>query len=251
MPLTRRQVEREVRDSLGLDDESRQLLRQGSFAGVRRVTQAIHACIEKLNTEAGLSGHQAAVVTNTVLQSSLPSLLLLRDGDLRGAATAVSNLWIALSTGERAEPLGLPQAVLAKRGDERELEDVIQMFPAAVFEETAAARRNASGREILRRLMTYLELSFDDVGRMVGVSGETVRRWERGVSRVPAEALAALAPTESALTRLLELFLPQRLAEVVRRKADLFAGIRALDWILQGRIAEVADRYEQALSYQA
>jgi transcriptional regulator with XRE-family HTH domain len=244
-------VEREVQGSLELDEEARQLLRQGSFAGVRRVTEAIHACIEKLNTEAGLSGHRAAVVTSAVLQSSLPSVLLLRDGDVRGAARAVSTIWLALSAGERVEPIGLPPAALAKRRDERELEDVIQMFPAAVFEEMAAARRQASGREMLRRLMTYLGLSFDDVGRMVGVSGETVRRWERGVSRVPAEAFAALELTDSALTRLMELFLPQRLPEVVRRKADLFAGSRALDWILQGRIAEVADRYERALSYQA
>jgi len=54
-----------------------------------------------------------------------------------------------------------------------------------------------------------------------------------------------------ALTRLLALFRPERLPEVIQRPADLFDGERALDWIRRGRAAEVADRYEMALSYQA
>jgi len=49
---------------------------------------------------------------------------------------------------------------------------------------------------------------------------------------------------------MLEIFRPERLFQVVRRKADLFDGESALEWILRGRVAEVADRYELALSYQ-
>jgi hypothetical protein len=97
---------------------------------------------------------------------------------------------------------------------------------------------------------TYLDVSFDDVGRMLDVSGETVRRWERGVSRIPTEALATLELADGALDRLVKLFLPQRLPEVVRRKADLFDGGRPLDWILRGRRADMADGYELALTYQ-
>ena len=250
MPLAKQRVEREVRESLELHEEVRQLLRQGSFTGIRRFVQAVHAGLDKLNADAGLSAHQATVLTSTVLQYSLPSLLLFREGDLRGASRAVSTLWLALSTGERVEPVKLPHAILARQSDERELEDLVQMFPIAVFEETTAARRDARGRGMFRRLMTYLGLSFDDIGRILGVSGETVRRWERGVSRVPTEVVAALEVADSALTRLVALFLPQRLREVVRRKSDLFDGGRALDWILQGRIGEVAERYEEVLSYQ-
>jgi hypothetical protein len=36
----------------------------------------------------------------------------------------------------------------------------------------------------------------------------------------------------------------------IRRPAELFDGETALAWILRGRIAEVADRYETALLYQ-
>lgn len=250
MPITRERVEQEVQKCLRAHEDIRPLLRQGSFAGVCKFAQVVHSCVEKLNAEAGLTGHRAVLVTSTVLQGSLPSMLLFREGSIRAASHAVSTLWISLSTGEPAELVQLPQKILAKRQDERELEELAHMFPIAVFEETAAGRKGTDGRDVLRRLMTYLDLSFDDVGRILEVSGETVRRWERGVSRIPSEALATLQLVDSALNRLMKLFLPQRLPEVVRRKADLFDGSRALDQILQGRIAEVVDLYEQALSYQ-
>ncbi len=107
------------------------------------------------------------------------------------------------------------------------------------------------GREILRRLMAQLGLSFDQLGRIFRVSGETVRRWERGSHPIPDRRLAMLAEADGALTRLTEIFRPQRLRQVVRREAELFEGESALDWILRGRISETTGRYEMALSYQA
>lgn len=251
MPVTKQKVERELQKHLQGHEEIRHLLQQGSFAGVRKFVQVLHSSLERLNAEAGLTGHRAVLVTSTVLQYSLPPMLLFREGEVRAASNAVSKLWISVSSGKPAEVARLPERILARRGEGRGLEDLVHMFPIAVFEETAATRKDSSGREVLRRLMAYLQLSFDAVGRMLDVSGETVRRWERGVSRIPSEALASLGMTDSALSRLVTLFMPQRLPEVVRRKADLFDGSRALDWILQGRIGDVADRYEQALSYQA
>jgi len=46
------------------------------------------------------------------------------------------------------------------------------------------------------------------------------------------------------------MFRPERLAQVVRRKAGLFDGESALDWILRGRIVTAVDHYEIALVYQ-
>jgi len=106
-------------------------------------------------------------------------------------------------------------------------------------------------RTALRSLMTRLELSQDDLGRILGVSGETIRRWERGATGIPAERRAAIIATEAGLQRLQDLFRPERLPTVIRRPAELFDGETALDWILRGRIAEVADRYETVLVYQA
>jgi DNA-binding transcriptional regulator YiaG len=204
------------------------------------------------------------------MQGALPSMLLFREGEIRAASAAVSGLWFALSTREpesvkpiltkprdpekiSATVLGAVakvQKILAKHRDERELEELAQVFPLVVFEEAASAGKATSGRDILRRMSACLGLSFENVGRILNVPGETVRRWERGISRIPSDALATLEIVDSALTRLTRLFLPQRLPEVLRRKAELFDGSRALDWILQGRIADVVDRYEQALRYQ-
>ena len=248
MAITRRVAEREIRQCLTAHEDIRNLLRHGGSEGVRRFAQVISSCVEKLNAEAGLTGLQAVFVTSAVMQGALPSMLLFREGDVRAASQVFSTLWHALSTGESAELP--PVKILAKRRDERELEELAHVFPLVVFEEAASARKATSGRDMLRRVSACLELSFENVGRILNVPGETVRRWERGISRIPSDALATLEPVDSALTRLTRLFLPQRLPEVVRRKAELFDGSRALDWILQGRIADVVDRYERALSYQ-
>jgi len=90
----------------------------------------------------------------------------------------------------------------------------------------------------------------DHLARMFEVAADTVRLWERGHGEVPAARRAELLLADKALDRLLELFRPERLPQVIRRKADLFDKEQALDWILRGRIADVADRYDAALSYQ-
>jgi transcriptional regulator with XRE-family HTH domain len=99
--------------------------------------------------------------------------------------------------------------------------------------------------------MMHLSLSQDELGRMLGVSGETIRRWKTGGTPVPEPRLAKLTAAEGAMNRLLQIFRPERLPLAIRRPAELFRGKQALDWILDGRIAEVADRYELSLAYQA
>lgn len=47
-----------------------------------------------------------------------------------------------------------------------------------------------------------------------------------------------------AIARLSVLFLPSRIPELIRRKAELFGGRTALEWIKEGRIEEVVQRYE-------
>ena len=105
-------------------------------------------------------------------------------------------------------------------------------------------------RVALRSLMAHLDLGQDDLGRMFGVSGETVRRWERGQTRIPTSQESRILAAEAALRRLLELFRPERLAAAVRRPAELFASDTAYEWILCGCIEDVAERYETALTYQ-
>ena len=113
-----------------------------------------------------------------------------------------------------------------------------------------ARRHDLEARLALDRLMLRLSLSQDEAARMLGVSGETVRRWQRGAVKIPMPRAAQLLSMGEALDRLLALFQPERLALAIRRPAELFDGERALDWILRGRIADAAGRYEIALSYQ-
>ena len=86
---------------------------------------------------------------------------------------------------------------------------------------------------------------------MFRVSIETLSAWEAGSTTIPKESLTQLQAASSALSKLLSVFRPERLPQVVRREAELFDGETAVEWMVQGRITEVAERYEQAFAYQA
>ncbi len=116
---------------------------------------------------------------------------------------------------------------------------------------TEASDHVPEGVRALGRLRDTFALSFDELGALLGTSGETVRRWERGLTEIPVDPAATLTGMEDALDRLARLFKPDRLKLVVRRNADLFGGERALDCILRRRLGEVVSRYEQELRYQA
>lgn len=105
--------------------------------------------------------------------------------------------------------------------------------------------------EELDLLGNALELSQDDLGRMFGVSGESIRRWKTGAVNVPAESRARIAEAAAALERLQHIFTTTGLSQAIRRKVEAFQGESALDWILRGRLHDVADVYEFVLSYQA
>jgi transcriptional regulator with XRE-family HTH domain len=114
--------------------------------------------------------------------------------------------------------------------------------------ERAQKHQKASG--ILGRLRICLDLSQEDLGTMLGTTGEGVRAWESGEAEIPEMTFARLVTADNALERMLWLFRPDRLPQVIRRRADAFDGERALEWILDGRIAEVADRYDSGLSFR-
>lgn len=136
-------------------------------------------------------------------------------------------------------------------GREPESEEWMVLFTQAVGEAMAQRMTEGRVRAALRSIMTHLDVGQDEVGRMFRVSGETVRRWERGKTGIPSEREAAILATEAALRRLLAIFRPERLPLVVRREAELFDGETALEWILRGRIPDVVMHYENAFLYQA
>jgi hypothetical protein len=104
---------------------------------------------------------------------------------------------------------------------------------------------------MVRALRAHLGLSYDDLGSMLQISGFEARRLENRQIEIDREQAARIGAMYAALERLLAIFRPERLPEVISRPAEAFGGQRALDWVLSGRIAEVAGHYEQAVQYQA
>jgi transcriptional regulator with XRE-family HTH domain len=127
----------------------------------------------------------------------------------------------------------------------------LALHAAPVAANPARERRFAALRSCLRHAREALDLSFDQFGRALGVSGETIRRWESGAVAIPEAQWSVVTLLDQEVQRLERLFAPDRLPLAIRRPAELFAGRTALDWILEGRAQEVADRYEAALLYQA
>jgi transcriptional regulator with XRE-family HTH domain len=224
---------------------------------VREFVRLLDQCFGELNRAAGIEDEQDALIRRSALQGSFPVLVFQRSGEGEFAASFLVETWRRTAeTFGALLPLDWPQEVAEAATPYCAFEpapvtqELLPMFQIAVFELFRDASSQAHGREILRRLMVLLGLSYDQLGRAFSVSGETVRRWERGSHPIPDERLPDLAQADAALSRLLEIFRAERLLQGVRRKAELFEGETALDWILRGRIGDVAGRYETALAYQ-
>ena len=235
-------------------------LRNPSLEGVRQFVVLVDGCIAGLNQDAGFRDDEClgSCIRLNTLQSGFPALVWSRHGDLKRASDWIIHTWTdsALTFGAGAD-VGehvadvwysvTPKALTPK---EEECE-FLAVYNLAVSEILQRFMKGTEARVILRRLMTSLDLTANQVGKMFRVSGQVVRSWERADKEVPDDMQAKLVSTEAALTKLLELFRPERLPQVVRRGAKLFDGQRALDLILRGCIADVAAQYEAALAYQA
>lgn len=223
-----------------LQDELAKKQKQlASGAGLPAFLTVLKGFLEQLNSPRRLPAPQYAFVEAGVLQNSYPAFRYLQMGDAERASKWVIHTWEDYA--KQADRLARDGA-----GGETLLD-----YDLAVHDALAETLKTDRGRAIIRRLMTLLSLGQDELGRMFEVSGETIRRWERGQVRIPPARLAALESANASLARMLSLFVTERLPEVIRRKAGLFDGERALDWILRGRIGDAASRYETALRYQA
>jgi transcriptional regulator with XRE-family HTH domain len=128
--------------------------------------------------------------------------------------------------------------------------EFLLVFSLAVAEKLRAEESQSQARQAIRRLISGLELSREDMTGMLGVPAGTAEQWESSETPIPTETRAMLTRADDALSRLLAIFRPERLPQVIRQKADLFQGESARDWIRRGRIREVADLYEAAFAYQ-
>lgn len=249
-----------LRGHLGEAEALLDRLRPPALGAVRRLAEGLAAGVSSLNERAGLDEPQAGVVLRWALSD--PSLaVLVGEGRSAAAAAELAERWRSAAVrvaGLGGDEVAEPPAVFAAgpppasaRLSPEDLAELVALWPLAVAELVLADGAQARGRSALRRLMVHLGVSQNDLGRMLGTTGETVRRWEARAVRMPEERIAELTAAESVLGRLLALLKPEHLRQAIRRKAELFDGERALDWILRGRLADVAHRYELALAYQA
>lgn len=196
---------------------------------------------------------------NRTTHAEVPSLLVVQDSfsallawftDRERSFRVVVDRWAELAGAAREVQRSTEPLLHASWVAQQQLIDVQASFQLAVEELLRAQSGGEKARLAVRSLMSHLDLSFEQIGRMFKVSGETARRWSRGSHPVPSGRVAQIAASQAALDRLLSVFRPEALPGVIRRQADLFEGETALDWILRGRIDEVADRYESTLAYQ-
>lgn len=213
--------------------------------------------LARLNEELGMAEPLEIILRETTLQSGFVAFITYLCSSPDSASNSLLAAWSS-----NARRLGQVRNRIVHGVESPSLEQVLPQlseevvrnylttFNIAVAEVLKEHASEARPQIILRELLQRLNLSYDELGRVLGVSGETVRRWEKGTFAVPPQKLATIETASSSLKRLLRLFKPEYLASVIRRPARLFSGETALDWIRTGRIVDVADRYESNFAYQ-
>lgn len=248
---------------------ARAIAASGLFAGVARsprhrrqeiigptVARAVSVGAERLD----LPEDVRQTVLLLTLEGSYPAAVFLEHGRATEAAEYLGTLmaWLTGAVARHDAPRlrlaaidpGLfayyeVALITARRLDEGRMKRFEEAIAAALPRDVGPAA------ETLGRLKDALDLSYRELGAMFGVTGETARRWHRGLADIPSDRRAAIEDAGATLDRLLAIFLPERLPIVVRRQSPGFDGRRPLDLILDGRIAEVAGIYERVTRYQA
>jgi hypothetical protein len=236
------------------------VLQAPSLPGMLDAVHTIDDFVVTSASTAGINIEQCSILRSVMVQNAFPILFV---GDSHAIDDYFRYVHSMIKQCHAAQPPALA-ALLRPPFHERpgfehrrlkvdpfKLHECAQLYRLALFSFESEETVSNDGQKVLRELMVTLKISFDDLGKMFKVSGETVRRWENGANAIPVDKTATILSTRAPLDKLLQIFQPERLSVVIRRHSDLFDGERALDWILRGRISGVARRYEVALSYQA
>lgn len=177
---------------------------------------------------------------------------------------------LGLSLGDMAAALQLSEAAVRKHESTgRAMPAAWRRLIAAWASERAPAGTNASDSALLavaglatnssdgayrsadlEWIQRALFLSADEVARLFGVDAAEAASWTQWAP-MPLLHSLELDAVQREISQLLTMFEPDRLAAVLRRKADLFEGSTAMSLILSGRIAEVVREYERLLTYSS
>jgi hypothetical protein len=102
---------------------------------------------------------------------------------------------------------------------------------------------------LIERLKTTLALSDRESASAVGIDPTALSSWLSGAGVIPVLQPKQVADVAAALDTLDSLFVKERIPVIVRRESELFAGQSALQWIVNGQLVEVAERYERQLQF--
>lgn len=225
-----------------------------SLGPVLLFVKAMDDCFSRLNEAAGVEQKHELIVREASLHEGFATLVVYLHNSKAASESLLatwSRTWNQLVRPRpRLFDLNPPPIRLSDAVPGEQLREYLTVYNAALAEVLRDHEASPRARENLRELLQRLGLSYDELAQAFDVSGETIRRWEKGVVRVPAKKVALLESADQALRRMLRIFRPDRLASVIRRPAPLFDGASAFDWIRGGRIREVADRFETAFQYQ-
>lgn len=232
-----------------------------NLAAARACVDWMMLAILHLNRRIGFEAQTSVLVQDLVLAGASQAAVFWRHGWSDQARTSLLHSWIDQSLifepswkhlYELRNSIVHDQfspAAARLQGSHLDREFLL-VFSIAVAEKLSTDQAESQARQALRQLLTRLDLSVGDLGRLLGVSAETVDQWESARAVIPADVRATLTRANRALSRLLTIFRPERLPQIIHQRVELFKGESAYDWILQGRIQEVADLYEGAFAYQ-
>ena len=232
-----------------------------SLAEARACVDWILLPILHLNRRVGFELQTSVLIHDLVLASASQAAMFWRHGLADQARNSLVHAWIDQSLvfepgwkylhDFRNELVhGVFDASTTKLQASELDREFLLVFTVAVSEKLVADGAELHSRQALRNVLSRLELSNEDLARMLAVSVDTIADWESGRTAMPVEVRATISRTSAAVTGMLNIFRPQRLPQVIRRKVDIFDRQSALDWILLGRIDEVVDRYEVTFAYQ-
>lgn len=196
------------------------------------------------------------VITRLTLHAGAHLVLRLELGATNGQAVAAAyQTWLGQAAllgmdVPSAPVLPLPRVSLLSR-EGAVWQRMVELYEALVSRHLLDEDRQLEGRRVLDRLRSEMNLSYDELGRLLGVNGETVRRWMVGAAPISMDQLAAITEKGSVYERIRSHFHPERIAMVLRRPSEAFGGQRPLDWMLGGRMAEVMRVYDAELRFQA
>lgn len=108
----------------------------------------------------------------------------------------------------------------------------------------------------LATMTQRLDLSDADLATMLWnqsgaeITDAMVHAWLSRIVDVPEQLIDILCEDEMECMKLVDMYRPDRLPDIIRRPAPAFGDDSALSFILAGRIAHVARTYDDALSFQ-